>query len=75
MLYSSNSLDTEYSVATDTRNAGGFGTQSQADHLFTYLDEGGLKLDDGPVVAGASYDFDSDFPMEDLYALFPEDGC
>lgn len=74
MLYSSNSLGTDYTVATDASNAGGFGTQPQDDHPFTYLNENGLKSDDGNTAAGASFDFDPELPMEDLFILFSDSG-
>ena len=74
MLYSTNSLGTEYTVATDASNAGGFRTQPEDDHPFTYLDESGSKPDDENRAAGASYDFDPEIPMEDLLVLFPDSG-
>jgi hypothetical protein len=74
MLYSSNSLGTEYTVATDASNASGFRTQPEDDHPFTYLNESGLKPDDENTTAGTSFDFDPEFPMEDLFVLFSDSG-
>jgi hypothetical protein len=74
MLYSRNSLGTEYTVATDASKTDGFRTQPEDDHPFTYLNESRSKPDDENTAAVASFDIDPEFQMEDLLVLFPDSG-
>ena len=70
MLCSSNSFITEDTLDTEVSNPSEFGTQPQDDCPRSYLvDESMSGPYDGSIAACTSFDYDPEFPLEDLFGF------